>query len=44
MLPDAPIMEKIELRISPDEETGMAEIRFWYRDKLLEVKTLKMEM
>jgi hypothetical protein len=42
-LPDAPIMERVELRISPDEETGRAEIRFWYRNKLLDVKTVKNE-
>ena len=42
-LPDAPIMERVELRISPYEETGKAEIRFWYRNKLLDVKTVKNE-
>jgi len=37
----APIREKVELRIIPDEKTGMAEIRLWYRDKFLGVQNIK---
>ena len=30
-------------RSDPDVETGMAEIRFWYRDNLLDVQSAKNE-
>lgn len=42
-LPRSAIGQRVELRISPDVETGMAEIRFWYRDKLLDVQSVKNE-
>ena len=30
----APLREKVQLRIAPDEKTGMAEVRIWYKDIL----------
>ena len=27
--------EKIQLRIIPDKESGISEVRFWYRDEFL---------
>lgn len=38
---DAPIREKIQLRIYPDIKTGVAEVRFWYEGKLLDVQRVK---
>jgi len=40
-LPTSAINQEVELRISPDLETGMAEIRFWYRGKLLNTQQVK---
>ena len=33
----APLREEVELRIAPDEKTGMAEVRIWYKDILTDV-------
>ncbi|MBI5748944.1 MAG: hypothetical protein HZA00_07445, partial [Nitrospinae bacterium] len=33
--------EKIELRMIPDEETGLTEIRFWHKGKLVGTQKLK---
>jgi hypothetical protein len=38
-----PIFEKIQLRIVPDEESGLAEIRLWYKDKLVGTQKVKNE-
>ena len=37
----APLREKIELRIVPDEKTGLAEVRIWYKDILTDVYQVK---
>ncbi len=34
-VPGAPLHEKIQLRISPDKESGISEVRFWHRDEFL---------
>ena len=34
-IPGVPIRERVGLRIVPDLKLGMAEIRFWYKDKLV---------
>ena len=34
-VPGAPLHERIQLRISPDKESGVFEVRFWYRDNFL---------
>ncbi len=33
--------EKVELRMIPDEETGLTEIRFWYNKKLIGTQRIK---
>jgi hypothetical protein len=33
--------EKVELRMIPDEDTGLTEIRFWYKGKLVGTQKLK---
>ena len=33
--------EKIELRMIPDKETGLTEIRFWHKGKLLGTQKIK---
>ena len=40
-LPASTINQKVELRISPDLETGMAEVRLWGRGKLLATHQVK---
>jgi len=37
----APLREEVELRIVPDEKTGMAEVRIWYKDILTDVYQVK---
>ena len=37
----APLRAEIELRIAPDEETGIAEVRIWYKDILTDVYQVK---
>jgi len=37
----APLREEIELRIAPDEKTGLAEVRIWYKDILTDVYQVK---
>ncbi len=37
----APLREEVELRIAPDEKTGMAEVRIWYKDILTDVYQVK---
>ena len=34
-VPGAPLHERIQLRIIPDKESGISEVRFWYRDNFL---------
>jgi len=37
----APLHKEVELRIVPDEETGIAEVRIWYKDILTDVYPVK---
>ena len=39
----APLHSRIQLRIIQDKETGIAEIRFWYKDKLVDIQKVKNE-
>lgn len=39
----APIRGRVQLRIVPDEETGISEVRFWYDDKLIDAQRVKNE-
>ena len=38
-----PIREKVQLRIIPDKKSGLAEIRFWYKNKLVGIQKVKNE-
>jgi len=40
-VPGAPLHEKIQLRIIPDRESGVSEVRFWYRDNFLGSQKVK---
>jgi hypothetical protein len=37
----APLHVRIQLRISPDKESGLSEVRFWYKEKFLDVQKVK---
>lgn len=39
----APLGARVQMRIVPDKETGIAEIRFWYNDKLVDAQKVKNE-
>ena len=34
-VPGAPLHQRIQLRIIPDKESGLSEVRFWYKDEFL---------
>ncbi|MCL0078992.1 hypothetical protein M1O56_04945 [Dehalococcoidia bacterium] len=38
-----PIREQVQLRIIPDKESGLAEIRLWYNNKLVGIQKAKNE-
>lgn len=38
-----PIREQVQLRIVPDKELGLAEIRFWYNSELIGIQKVKNE-
>ncbi|MFB0564760.1 MAG: hypothetical protein ACETWK_03690 [Candidatus Aminicenantaceae bacterium] len=38
-----PIRETVQLRIIPNKESGMAEIRFWCNNKLVDIQKIKNE-
>jgi len=40
-VPTAPLHEKIQLRIIPDKESGISEVRFWYKDNFLGSQKVK---
>jgi len=40
-VPKAPLHESIQLRISPDKESGLSEVRFWHKDELLGMQKVK---
>jgi hypothetical protein len=40
-VPGVPIGGKVQLRIVPDKESDLAEIRFWYNNKLVGVQKVK---
>lgn len=35
------LLGEVELRIAPNEKTGMAEVRIWYKDILTDVYQVK---
>jgi len=40
-VPGAPLHERIQLRIVPDRESGLSEVRFWHRDEFLGSQKVK---
>lgn len=40
-VPSAPLHERIQLRLIPDKESGLTEIRFWHEDDLLGIQKVK---
>ena len=40
-VPSAPLHERIQLRIVPDRESGLSEVRFWYEDEFLGIQKVK---
>ena len=40
-VPNAPLHESIQLRIIPDRESGISEVRFWHRDEFLGSQKVK---
>jgi len=40
-VPSAPLHENIQLRISPDKDSGLSEIRFWHEGALLGIQKVK---
>ena len=40
-VPSAPLHESIQLRIVPDKESGLSEVRFWHRDNFLGMQKAK---
>ena len=42
-IPGVPIRDTVQLRITPDKESDLAEIRFWWDNKLIGSKKVKNE-
>ena len=40
-VPSAPLHERIQLRITPNEESGLSEVRFWHENELLGIQKVK---
>lgn len=40
-VPKAPLHESIQLRISPDKESGVSKVRFWHKDEFLGMQKVK---
>lgn len=40
----APMLEKVNLRIYPDSCSGLSEVRFWYRNRLLDTQQVKTSL
>ena len=40
-VPSAPLHERIQLRLVPDKESGLTEIRFWHEGDLLGIQKVK---
>jgi len=40
-VPGAPLHERIQLRIVPDKESGVSEVRFWHKDEFLGSQKVK---
>ena len=40
-VPEAPLHERIQLRLVPDKESELTEVRFWHEDELLGIQKVK---
>jgi len=40
-VPSAPLNERMQLRIVPDKESGLSEVRFWHKDEFLGIRKVK---
>ena len=40
-MPTAPLHERIQLRITPDKESGLSEVRFWHEGELSGIQKVK---
>jgi hypothetical protein len=40
-VPSAPLHERIQLRIIPDRESGLSEVRFWHKNEFLGSQKVK---
>jgi len=40
-VPKAPLHKRIQLRITPDKESGLSEVRFWHKDEFLGSQKVK---
>jgi len=40
-VPSAPLHERIQLRLIPDKESGLTEVRFWHEDEFLGIQKVK---
>jgi hypothetical protein len=38
-----PLGARVQMRIVPDKDTGIAEVRFWYKDRLVDIQKVKNE-
>ncbi|MEK6714258.1 MAG: hypothetical protein AABY41_08730 [Nitrospirota bacterium] len=41
---NAPLRERVTLRIHPDQKSGLSEVRFWFKDQLLDVQFIKTHL
>ena len=41
---NAPIRETVNLRVHPDQKSGLSEVRFWFKDQLLDVQFIKTHL
>jgi len=41
---NAPIRETVTLRIHPDQKSDLSEVRFWFKDQLLDTKFIKTSL
>ena len=40
-VPSVPLHDRIQLRITPDKESGLSEVRFWHKGELLGIQKVK---
>jgi len=43
-VPSAPLYEIIQLRIIPDQESGLSEVRFWHEGELLGSQKVNLKL